>query len=175
MANQITPKREETNGEHSPGVFESLTGLRDDMNHMFDQFFKGAQVYTPSLFQSYEPAWLLGRGFGAVTFAVDIHEDDTAITLTAELPGLGEDDIELVLRDDMLVVKGEKKTEHEEKKDNYFLSERRYGAFERSFRMPDNADFDNIAAQFDKGVLTVTVPRKAAAKKAGKKIKVEAK
>lgn len=175
MTTQITPKREEANGEQGPGVFESLTSLRDDMNHLFDEFFKGAQRYTPSLFRSYEPAWLLGRGFGAVNPAVDIAEDDKAITLTAELPGLGEEDIELVLRGDMLVVKGEKKTEHEEKKDNYFLSERRYGGFERSFRMPDNADLDKIAAQFDKGVLTVTVPCKATGKKAEKKVKVEAK
>ena len=68
--------------------------------------------------------------------------------------------------------RGEKKSERKEDKENYHLTERRYGAFERTFRLPETADADKIKAAFDDGVLTVTVPKKAEAKKAEKKIKV---
>ena len=108
-----------------------------------------------------------------MTPAVDVAEDEKAVTLTAELPGLKDEDVEVVLRDDMLTVKGEKKSEREEKKENFHLTERRYGAFERTFRLPETADADKISAAFDDGVLTVTVPKKAEAKvKAERKIKV---
>ena len=109
-----------------------------------------------------------GDGFPAV----DVAEDDKAVMLTAELPGMKEEDVEVVLRDDMLTVRGEKKSEREEKKENYHLTERRYGAFERTFRLPETADADKIKASIEDGVLTVTVPKKAAAKKVEKKIKV---
>lgn len=172
MAKNITPKRED--GENKPApttVFDSLTGLRDEMNHLFDEFFSGVERRTPSMFRGYEPAWLLGRR-GEMSPAVDVSEDDKAITLTAELPGMKEEDVEVVLRDDMLTVKGEKKSAREENKENYHLTERRYGSFERTFRLPETADADKIKAAIDDGVLTVTVPKKAEAKKAEKKIKV---
>jgi HSP20 family protein len=173
MATKITPKHE--NGESKPTmptVFDSLTGLRDEMNHLFDEFFSGAERRTPSLFRSYEPGWLLGGRRGEMTPAVDVSEDENAVTLTAELPGLKEEDVEVVLRDDMLTVKGEKKSEREEKKENYYLSERRYGAFERTFRLPETADADKIKAAIADGILTVTIPKKAEAKKVEKKIKI---
>ena len=173
MATKITPKRE-NGGEAKPvpAVFDSLTGLRDEMNHLFDEFFTGFERRAPSLFRTYEPGWLLGGRRGEMTPAVDVAEDDKAVTLTAELPGLKEEDIEVVLRDNMLTVKGEKKSEREEKNENYYLSERRYGAFERTFRLPEAADADKIRAAIQDGVLTVTIPKKAEAKKAEKKIKI---
>ena len=172
MATKITPRRESGNGERVPTVFDSLTGFRDEMNHMFDEFFTGFERRAPSLCRAYEPGWLLGGRRGEMTPAVDVAEDDKAVTLTAELPGLKEEDIEVVLRDNMLTVKGEKKSEREEKKENYYLSERRYGAFERTFRLPEAADADKIRAAIQDGVLTVTIPKKAEAKKAEKKIKI---
>ncbi|MCK5273518.1 MAG: Hsp20/alpha crystallin family protein [Alphaproteobacteria bacterium] len=173
MATKITPRHEGDTGKHVPAPFESLTGLRDEMNHLFDEFFTGFERRAPSLFRAYEPGWLLGGRRGELTPAVDVAEDDKAVTLTAELPGMKEEDVEVVLRDDMLTVKGEKKSEREEKKENYHLTERRYGAFERTFRLPETADADKIKAAIEDGVLTVTVPKKAEAKvKAEKKIKI---
>jgi len=173
MATKITPQHKHDNGKPVPAAFESLTGLRDEMNHLFDEFFTGFERRAPTLFRSYEPGWLLGGRRGELTPAVDVAEDEKAVTLTAELPGLKDEDIEVVLRDDMLTVKGEKKSEREEKKENFHLTERRYGAFERTFRLPETADADKISAAFDDGVLTVTVPKKAEAKvKAERKIKV---
>lgn len=170
MATNITPRRESGNGGHVPSVFHPLSGLRYEMNHLFDDFFSDFGRRTPTLFRGFEPAWLLGRRRGEI--AVDIVEDDKAITLTAELPGMKEEDIEVVLRDDVLTVKGEKKTEKEEEKENYYLAERHFGAFERTFRIPEAADSDKIKAAYEDGVLTVTVPKKAEAAKAEKKIKV---
>lgn len=172
MATKITPTRENGNGERMPTVFDSLTGLRDEMNHLFDDFFTGFERRTPSLFRHYEPGWLLGRPRGEMVPAVDVAEDDKEVRLTAELPGLKESDVEVVLRDDMLTVKGEKKSERKEEKENYHLTERRYGAFERTFRLPETAVVEKIKAEVADGVLTVTIPKKAEAKKAEKKIKV---
>lgn len=172
MATNITPKRETGNGERVPSVFDSLTSLRDEMNHLFDNFFTGAERRAPTLFRGYEPAWWQMRRGGALAPAIDIVENDKEIVMTAELPGMKEQDVEVVLRDDMLTVKGEKKTERKEEKENYHLAERHYGAFERSFRLPDSAVADRIKADFADGVLTVTVPKKAAAKSAEKKIKI---
>jgi len=172
MATKITPKRESGNGERVPTVFDSLTSLRDEMNHLFDDFFTGFERRAPTLFRSYEPGWLLGRMRGELLPAVDVAEDDKEVKLTAELPGMKEEDIEVVLRDDMLTVKGEKKSERKEEKENYHLTERRYGSFERTFRLPESAMPDKISASFGDGVLTVIVPKKAEPKKEGKKIKV---
>ncbi len=172
MATKITPRRESGNGERTPTVFDSLTGLRDEMNHLFDDFFTGFERRAPSLFRHYEPGWLLGRHRGEMVPAVDVAEDDKAVRLTAELPGMKEEDVEVVLRDDMLTVKGKKTSERKEEKETYHLTERRYGAFERTFRLPEAAQADKIDATFADGVLTVTVPKKAEARTAEKKIKV---
>lgn len=172
MATKITPRRESGNGERVPTVFDSLTGLRDEMNHLFDEFFTGFERRAPTLFRSYEPGWLLGRMRGELLPAVDVAEDEKEVRLTAELPGMKEEDVEVVLRDDMLTVKGEKKSSRKEDEEDYHLTERRYGAFERTFRLPEAAMPDKISAAFEDGVLTVTVPKKTEPKKEGKKIKV---
>lgn len=173
MATKITPRRETGENKPAPATkFDSLSGLREEMNQLFDEFVSGIERRTPSLFRSYEPGWLLGGRRGEITPAVDISEDDRAVTLTAELPGMKEEDVEVVLREDMLTVKGEKKSEREEQKENYYLTERRYGSFERTFRLPETADVDKIKAAIADGVLTVTIPKKAEVEKAERKIKI---
>ncbi|MFQ5745225.1 MAG: Hsp20/alpha crystallin family protein [Acidobacteriota bacterium] len=96
--------------------------------------------------------------------AVDIYEGDAAITLRAELPGLSEDDVEVTLEDGRLTVKGEKKLEQEEKEGEYRRIESRYGAFYRSFPLPNTVDKEQIKARFDNGVLEVSLPKAEAAK-----------
>jgi HSP20 family protein len=76
--------------------------------------------------------------------------------------------------DGSLSIKGEKQEEKEEKKKEYYLHERRFGSFERSFELPDGVDADKIEAAFKKGVLTVTLPKKPEAQKPAKKIEVKA-
>jgi HSP20 family protein len=109
----------------------------------------------------------------ASTPAVDIVEKDKAYEITAELPGMDEKNIEVKVANGTLCIKGEKKEEKEEKQKDYYLSERRYGSFERRFQVPEGVDNDKIEANFAKGVLTLVLPKTAAAQAAEKKITVK--
>ena len=106
--------------------------------------------------------------------AVDVTEDDKTYKVAAELPGLDEKDIEVSVTGDVLTLKGEKRQEKEEKDKNWYVSERAYGSFQRAFSLPQGVDRDKIAAEFAKGVLTVTLPKSAETQKQQKKIEVKA-
>ena len=100
-------------------------------------------------------------------------ETDDAVQITAELPGMSENDIDISLSDGVLTLKGEKKDEKEVEDKGYYLSERRFGFFQRSFRLPEGIDEDRIEASFDKGVLKITLPKTQEATKQAKKISVK--
>jgi HSP20 family protein len=87
---------------------------------------------------------------------------------------MDEKNVEVKFADGVLTVKGEKQEEREEKKKDYYLNERNFGSFQRSFQVPDGVDADKIEASFKKGVLTVTLPKSAESQKAAKKITVKA-
>lgn len=82
--------------------------------------------------------------------------------INMELPGVAAEDIDIAMQDGTMIVRGEKRFANEERGDNYFFSEREYGAFQRSFRLPADAKIDAIAADFRNGLLTVTIPKLAA-------------
>jgi HSP20 family molecular chaperone IbpA len=103
---------------------------------------------------------------------IDVTENDEAITLTAELPGLAEEDVDLTVRDGVVTLKGEKKHERDEEKDNVHVTERSYGSFQRSMPVPDRVDASKISAKFDKGVLKVVMPKKPEAQSAARKIDI---
>lgn len=103
--------------------------------------------------------------------ALDVSEDNEAMTITAELPGLKKEDVQIKVRDGVLTLSGEKKFESENKKDNYYRIERSYGAFARSFTLPNTVDAEKIAASMKDGVLKVSVPKKPEAKE--REVKVE--
>jgi HSP20 family protein len=109
-----------------------------------------------------------------VTPAVDVAENDKDFELTAELPGMSEKDIELTLANGNLVIKGEKKDQREESKADYYLSERRFGAFVRAFELPPGVDPGKIEASFAKGVLKIKLPKSVEAQKAETKIPIKA-
>ena len=92
--------------------------------------------------------------------SVDILEKDGSLILRAELPGMTEKQIELKLEGNTLTLKGERKMENEDKKNNYHRIESFYGSFARSFRLPDTVDAEKINAEYKNGVLTVTMPQK---------------
>ena len=109
------------------------------------------------------------------TFPVaDVVEGERDYRVTAELPGMSEKDIEIALAGDVLTLKGEKKEEHEGKGQNRYVSERRYGLFQRSFALPEDADPEKIEAEFKNGVLTVTLPKRPEAQAKQRKIEVKA-
>ncbi len=150
------------------GEWWPLEGLRREVDRLFEEFDRGfgGGVFGRSLLDT-APRW-------AGAPSVDIVEKDKAYEVTAELPGMDETNIDVKIANGMLTISGEKKDEHEEKKKNYYLSERRYGSFQRSFRVPDGVEADKIAAEFKQGVLTVTLPKSAEALKAEKKIAIKA-
>ncbi|HTW87015.1 MAG TPA: Hsp20/alpha crystallin family protein [Candidatus Binataceae bacterium] len=92
-------------------------------------------------------------------------EDAKGFTITAELPGLEEKNVDVNVSGDMLTIKGEKRYEKDESDKNRYMSERAYGSFQRSFALPDGVDRDKIAANLSKGVLTITLPKTAQAQK----------
>jgi HSP20 family protein len=91
--------------------------------------------------------------------AMDLVETDDHFVLKADLPGLSEGDVSIELEDNVLTVSGERKAEHEDKREGYVRVERAYGAFRRSLTLPEGVDPEGVAASFDKGVLEVRIPK----------------
>ena len=91
--------------------------------------------------------------------AVDIAENESEYVVTAELPGVKPEDVHLEVHGDMLTLRGEKRSEREEKEEERRYVERRFGRFSRSFTMPPNANLDRVSAKFSDGVLSVVVPK----------------
>ena len=119
-----------------------------------------------------EPFWR-GEGSWGKAPVVDVVEKDQAYEVTAELPGLDENNVDVSFSDGVLSIKGEKKEETEEKKKDQYLSERRYGSFQRAFRLPDGIDADKIEATFKNGVLTVSLPKTPEAVQSARKIAIK--
>jgi HSP20 family protein len=142
------------------------------MERLFDRFGFGMKPFRNWF--DMEPMFQLRTSFEMPSPAIDIVEEPSGYKLTAELPGMAEKDIELVVSGDTVTLKGEKKQETERKDKNYTLSERCYGSFQRTFTLPDGVDRDKITAEFAKGVLTVTLPKTPAAVAEPKKIEVKA-
>ncbi len=117
-------------------------------------------------------AGLAGAGAGWNP-RVDVSETHDAFVVKAELPGIDVKDIEVALTGSVLTVRGEKKEEKEEKDRQHYYSERYYGSFRRAFRLPGEVSGENVAASFDRGVLTITAPKAVAAQKKKVEIKVK--
>ena len=126
-----------------------LTSLQTEMNRLFNTFFD-----TPSGG---------GGGNGGALRRwlppMDLVETEDHFVLRADLPGLSEEDVSIELEDSVLTVAGERKTEHEDKKEGFYRMERSFGQFRRSLTLPEGVDADGITASFDKGVLEVRIPK----------------
>lgn len=139
-----------------------LYSLRDEVEDVFDRFFGEwgrwpmlGRMPGKDLFADW-PAALRFEGGGP---KVDVTESDKAFEINAELPGMDEKDIEVLLNEGMLTLKGEKRAEHEDEGKDYHIAERRYGEFRRSFMVPETVDAGKVTAKFAKGVLHVTMPK----------------
>lgn len=144
---------------------DPFLSFKKEMNRLFEDFSRGFEI---------EP---FGRRTSAAAFEpkVNIAETEKEIKVSAELPGLDDKDIDVSLSENELTIKGEKKEEKEEKKENYYHMERSYGTFSRTLPLPCKVESDKVDAQFNKGVLTVTLPKAAGAIKETKKIEVKSK
>ena len=107
--------------------------------------------------------------------AVDVIDKEKEVEVRAELPGMDEKDIDVRLSGDTLTIQGEKKEEREEREEggSYYVSERRYGSFQRSFRVPEGIDRDKVDASFRKGVLTITLPKTPEGQQKTKKVEIK--
>lgn len=154
--------------------WQSLIELRRDMDRMFDDLsgrFLSTPLFTKGDFEPFK--WFTEKS-GKVTPAMDVVEKDKEFQITAEMPGMSEKDVDVTVSNGVLTIKGEKREEKEEKKKDYFLSERRYGSFNRSWRLPETVDADKIEAKFAKGVLSITLPKRPETEATAKKIAIAA-
>ncbi len=154
-----------------PDVWQSF---RNEMDRVFDRFAGGFSLPAFRRMFDVEPAWRAESSFSFTAPSVDVTEDGKAYKITAELPGLEQQNIDISVSGDMLTLKGEKHYEKDEEDKNRHVSERAYGSFQRSFALPDGVDRDKITADLAKGVLTITLPKTAEAQKPEKKIEVKA-
>ena len=144
---------------------DPFSAMRSEMDRVFDNFLGRRWLDTPNLLSGNLSPNLSGP-------TVDVRESPTDIVIEAELPGLNEDDIDVTLNDGVLTIKGEKKSEREEKKDDYHVTERSYGRFQRAFRVPSTIDEEKIEAKLEKGVLHLTLPKMPEAASKEKKIQI---
>lgn len=163
-----TPKQE-TQSAVSKKSWSPLQSLRDEIEHLFDDFdpFRSGTRFPVSRFDPDKlRTW-------AVNPAMDLVERDGGYGISAELPGMDMKDVEIKLSNGSLIIKGEKREEAEEKKEDCLHSERRYGSFYRSMRLPEDVDTDKISAGYANGVLTIDLPKSAEARQSERKIEVK--
>ncbi len=143
---------------------DPFQAFRSEMDRLFDDFFVGVAALS-NLRQNLPTAQV-------ITPDLDVKETEK---VKADLPGIDEKDVQLTLQDGVLSIRGEKKSERKDERENYHLVERSYGSFQRAIRLPDTVDEDKVEARFDKGVLTVTLPKRPEMVKAQKKIEIKSK
>jgi HSP20 family protein len=134
------------------------------MNRLFDDVFGGFGLPTafgPALRQT------------PVAPKIDVSETDNEIQVTAEMPGIDQNDVEVLLEDDRLIIRGEKKEEREDKDRNYHLRERVEGAFSRTLPLPFAPDPNQVKAEFKNGVMTITIPKPQEVKQKQHRIEVQ--
>ena len=122
-----------------------LSSLQNDMNRLFNTFFD-----TPTAGNGPVRRWIP---------AMDLVETEDHFVLKADLPGLTEEDVHIDVEGDVLTVSGERKAEHEDKREGYVRVERSYGSFRRSLTLPEGVDADAVRASFDRGVLEISIPK----------------
>ena len=119
--------------------------IRNEIDNLLHEFF-GGPIHTGPLAGEWLPP-------------ADVSETEGKVFIKAELPGIEEKDIELTLLGNMLTIRGEKKHEKVEKEEDHYLGDRYYGSFRRTFQLPADIDPDKAGANFDKGVLKISIPK----------------
>ena len=162
-ADQTAPYPQHSNGTlitHDPFV-----QLHQAMDQLFDHFFQG---FPMSRFRMPEGRMMRDTVFPQLNIAETMKD----YTITVEVPGVDEKDIELTVEDMTLTIRGEKRSEHESQDSQYHQMERSYGVFQRVLSLPTNANEDQITAKFNKGVLTVTIGKNPSTISGGRKISI---
>jgi HSP20 family protein len=124
-----------------------VDSLQSEVNRLFDSFFSGSGGGGPA-----RRRWVP---------AMDLAETEREFVLTADLPGLSEDDVSIEIKDSTLTVSGERSESHEEKEKGYHRIERSFGQFSRTMTLPEGVKAEDVAASFERGVLEVRIPKPA--------------
>src|SRR4051812_40482223 len=117
-----------------------------------------------SFFENWAPTGKDQLAAGTFVPPVDVYEDEQNLVLKLEIPGVNEEDLNLSLENHTLMIQGERKFEKAEKEENFHRIERRYGSFARTFRLPNTIDTENVEANYEKGILSIKLAKRAEAK-----------
>jgi HSP20 family protein len=141
--------------------FRDLVSIQDELNRLFGRTFAGVEPIRPTAAGAWMPP-------------MDVYETEDDIVATVELPGIDPKDVEVAVEDSTLTISGTRELSSEVAEENFYRIERRYGSFSRAITLPQTADTGKVEAAFDKGVLTVEVPKVEKAKPKRIEIKAEA-
>jgi HSP20 family protein len=142
---------------------DPLVSFRREVDRMFDDFFSGFGRNRNARANTWQD----------VVPTIDLSEDDKEVVIMAELPGLDDKDFEVTVSGDVLTLKGEKKSEHTQQNGNAAYTERRFGSFSRSVRLPFEVKDEHVEATYDKGVLSVRVPKPADLQRPARRIEIK--
>jgi HSP20 family protein len=131
------------------------------MNQLFENFTRGIDMWRPPFVEPF---------FGDFQIKLDIKDNDNQIIVNAEIPGVEQKDIEVLLTDETLSIKGEKKEQKEEQDKGYYRAERSYGSFQRMIPLPCAVERDHVDATFKNGILTIVLPKSKKPLNSAKKI-----
>jgi HSP20 family protein len=141
--------------------FRELTRIQDEFNRVFDdRLFRWRKNEGEELGSAFFPP-------------VDVFEDAAQLTITAELPGIEPNAVDVHVENGVLTLKGERKLEKEDRKDNYLRIERTYGSFARTFTLPPTVNSEQVKAEFKNGLLKVVLPKREETKPRSIKVKVD--
>lgn len=178
QTSNLSVRHEETSPSSLPAVYNEMTQWMDEWSRRFDSLFGRAFGLTP--FRSMMPQWSnrgdwsdWGSQWNSFVPAVNISESDNEYRVTAELPGMDENDVEVSLSRGSLLIRGEKKAENEDRGQGYYRMERSYGTFQRAIPLPQEVDAEKVDATFKKGLLTITLPKLPAEQTGARRISIK--
>jgi HSP20 family protein len=166
---KTVPVRREDAQDQGLAFPMALQHFHREFDRIFDQAFRGFGL---------SQTWLDGVLWprmtdGMLKPTLDLSATDKEYTLAVEIPGVDEKDVKLEIADDTLTIRGEKKQEKEEKDKNFYRVERSYGSFQRVLSLPEDADQEAVKATFKKGILTISMPRRAMPQTNARKIEIK--
>lgn len=155
MIGNLIPWRAKARGDDENGADTAITRFHSEVDRLFDRFF--GEPFGSRFAPGWSAAWP----------SIDISEEDEALIVTAEVPGVDAGDLDVSVSGDMLTLSGEKREESEERREGFYHSERRFGAFRRAIPLPAPVDRERISAECKDGVLRIRLPKseEAAAKR----------
>lgn len=168
-AGQTVPVQRHSDGKRENANYNPIAQFHHEVDRLFDQAFRG---FGLSPFNFNQPR-IPHITDGMIMPTLDLAATDSAYTATLEVPGVAEGDVKVEIANDIMTIRGEKKQENEERGKDYYRMERSYGSFQRTLSLPEDADQEKIKANFERGILTVTMQRKARPKTDVRQIEVK--